>query len=68
MLLKHHNTVKADKILKFYTAKITKKMEIYEKIRGWYTAAYYLKQLTSEACFINSCPHLMNRSDVDSLV
>ena len=31
------------------------------------TEAHYLKRLTSEAWFINSHPHVMNRSDGDSL-
>ena len=31
------------------------------------TEAYYSKRLTSEAWFINSHPHVMNRSDGDSL-
>ena len=31
------------------------------------TEAHYSKRLTSEAWFINSHPHVMNRSDGDSL-
>ena len=31
------------------------------------TEAYYSKRLTSEAWFIKSHPHVMNRSDGDSL-